>query len=52
MVLIKEFVFSLKKKPQKHWIFYFQIAKTYLKSFMTNPLNIIFGRFWYMITRL
>ena len=32
-------------KQTHHWLFYFQIASKFLKSFMTDPINIIFEDF-------
>ena len=45
MLITKESVLNLKKKTLHHWIFYFQTACNSSKSFMTHPLNIIFGDF-------
>ena len=42
---MKESVLNLKEKTTQHWFSYFQIARQYLKSFMTDPLNIIFDDF-------
>ena len=38
---MKVSVLSLKEKATQHCSSYFQIACKYIKSFMTNPLNII-----------
>ena len=46
MLLLLESVLSLKEKATtQHWFFYFQIARKYLKSFITHPLNIIYDDF-------
>ena len=45
MLLMKEFVLSLKKTAIQRWLSYFQIACKYKKYFMTHPLNIIFEYF-------
>jgi len=45
MLLIKEFVLSLKEKTTQHWFSYFQIARKYYNSFMIDPLNIVFDDF-------
>jgi len=42
MLLMKESVFSLKEKITQDWFSYFKIAHKYQKSFMTDPLNLIF----------
>ena len=36
---------SLKEKATQHWFSYYQIARKYKQSFMTNPLSIIFDAF-------
>jgi len=41
MGFMKVSVLSLKEKATQHWLFYFQIARKYYKSVMTNRLNII-----------
>ena len=40
-------VLSLKEKRAGHWFSNFQIARKYI--FMTDPLNMIFWQFRYMI---
>ena len=45
MILIKESVLSLKEKTTQHWFSCFQIDRKYLKSYMTDPLNIILDNF-------
>jgi len=40
-----EAMFSLKEKTTQPWFTYFQIARKYMYSFMTYPLNIIFDDF-------
>jgi len=46
MLLLLKSVLSLKEKATtQHWFFYFQIARKYLKSFITHPLNIIYDDF-------
>ena len=47
MGFMKVLVLSLKEKTTQHWFSYFQIACKYLKSFMTNPLNISLTIFVY-----
>ena len=42
---MKESVSSFEEKTTQPWFTYFQIAGKYLKSFKTNPLNIIFDDF-------
>jgi len=38
-------VLSLKENTTQHWFSYYQIGRKYLKSFMTDRLNIIFDGF-------
>jgi len=45
MLVMKESVLSLNEKITQHWFSYFQIVSKYSKSFMTDPLNIIFDDF-------
>ena len=47
-----ESVLSLKEETIQHWFSYFQIACKYLKSYLTDLINIIFDNFSIMITRL
>ena len=49
---MNESVLSLKEKTTQHWFSYLQIARKYLQSFMTDPLNIIFDDFGIMMSRL
>ena len=46
---MKESLLSFEEKKTQPWFTYFQIAAKY--SFKTNPLNISFWRFQYMIIR-
>ena len=43
MLLMKDSVLSMREKTTQQCFFYFQIAIKYSKSFMTDPLNIVFG---------
>jgi len=45
MGFMKESVLSLKEKATQHWFSYYQIARKYKQSFMTDPLSIIFYAF-------
>jgi len=42
---MKEYVLSFEEKTAQPWVTYFQFAGT-------NPFNLIFWRFQYMITRI
>ena len=44
-MLLKESMLSFEEETPQLWFTYFQIAGKYYKSFMTNPLNIIFDDF-------
>ena len=51
MALLKEFVLSLNKRSTR-LDFLLSNYPQVLQYFMTNPLDMIFWRFWYTITRL
>ena len=52
MLPINESVLSLKEKTTQHWFSYLQIARNYLHSFRTDPVNTVFDNFGIMMSRL
>ena len=49
---MKESVFSFEEKTTQPLFTYFQIAGKYQTYFKTNPLNIYFWRFQYILIRI
>ena len=45
MLPLKKSVLSLKERRKTHWFSYLQFSSKSYKSFMTDPLNIVFDKF-------